>query len=230
MNQFSVQDIPNIEPIIGKIRKLLALSASNNENEAQAAMMKAQEMLAKYKLTMRDVQNVHVHSQVQEKRTAVTFTKATWKGRLSAVIAENFSCYTFFHTHGTHQVTFMGLSADVEATAAVFEYAIEYVTGRVRQLRRKYYRLGESTRGVENDYAQGFIDGLSQKFEVQKQKNTEWALVLVKPQAVIDAYKSKKWSKGSVDTSEKSTGFGSVYSTGHHDGRNFVMIAGRSGQ
>ena len=57
MNQFSVQDIPNIEPIIGKIRKLLALSASNNENEAQAAMMKAQEMLAKYKLTMRDVQD-----------------------------------------------------------------------------------------------------------------------------------------------------------------------------
>jgi len=36
--------------IILKIQKLLALASSSNENEAQAAMMKAQEMLAKYKL------------------------------------------------------------------------------------------------------------------------------------------------------------------------------------
>lgn len=33
--------IDNIEPIIEKIKKLLALASSSNENEAQAAMIKA---------------------------------------------------------------------------------------------------------------------------------------------------------------------------------------------
>ena len=34
--------------IIDKIEKLIALSSSDNENEAKAAMLKAQELMAKY--------------------------------------------------------------------------------------------------------------------------------------------------------------------------------------
>ena len=53
--------------IILKIQKLLALASSSNENEAQAAMMKAQEMLAKYKLSMKDVQSKHPESKAVKK-------------------------------------------------------------------------------------------------------------------------------------------------------------------
>ncbi len=215
--------------IIQKIKKLLALASSDNENEAQAAMMKAQELLAKHKLTIRDVNDVHEESKVIEKQTAVTFKKATWKGRLSSVIASNFCCYNYYYTDKTHRVSFMGLPEDVETAVSVFEYAVEYITGRTRQLKRKYYRLGESTRGLENDYAQGFIIGLSQKYEAQKQKNQEWALVLVKPQVVIEAYQRKKWSKKPVKTGAYLAGFSSVYEQGQLDGKNFVMVAGHIG-
>lgn len=36
--------------IIEKIEKLIALSGSDNENEAKAAMLKAQELMAKYEI------------------------------------------------------------------------------------------------------------------------------------------------------------------------------------
>lgn len=219
-----------IEPIIIKIKKLLALASSCNENEAQAAMLKAQEMLARYKLTMRDVQvSKPTQKNVQEKRTPITFKKATWKGRLAWVVADNFGCYNFYYTQGTHQVVFMGLTEDIETAAAVFEYAVEYINGRVKQLRQKYYRLGESTRGLENDYAQGFIAGLSQKYQEQKQQNQEWALVLIKPQAVIEAYHAKKFRKHPVNIGAKYFGDDYAYREGQYDGRNFVMISGHIG-
>ena len=40
------------EKLIEKIKKLLALSESSNENEAKIAMLKAQELLAKHKLSI----------------------------------------------------------------------------------------------------------------------------------------------------------------------------------
>lgn len=216
--------------IIEKIKKLLVLSASSNENEAQAAMIKAQEMLAKYKLTMKDIDDTHTTSKnVENKATAVTFTKATWKGLLASVIADNFCCYSYFHTKGSHQIVFMGLVEDVETASAVFEYAIEYIIAKTRQLKKKYYRLGESTKGLENDYAQGFIKGLSQKYETQKQQNQEWALLLVKPQIVVHEYKNMKFRKKSVNIGVKFSGFGSAYEQGQLDGKNFEMISGRIG-
>lgn len=36
--------------IIDKIEKLLALAGSDNENEAKSAMVKAQELMAKYEI------------------------------------------------------------------------------------------------------------------------------------------------------------------------------------
>lgn len=220
----------NMEPIIKRIKKLLALASSSNENEAQAAMIKAQEMLVKYKLSLNDVQEPkQFEGKTVRKPTNVTFKKATWKGRLAGVIADNFSCYHFYNTKGTQRVVFMGLEADTETAASVFEYAIEFVIGRVRQLRKKYYQLGESARGLENDYAQGFIAGLSVKFNKQKESNQEWALVLAKPQTVIQAYNNMKWSNHPVMVGAKYYGYGSALDQGNHDGQNFIMISGHIG-
>lgn len=42
--------------VIDKIEKLLALAGSDNENEAKAAMVKAQELMAKYEIDRERVQ------------------------------------------------------------------------------------------------------------------------------------------------------------------------------
>lgn len=83
-----------VEDIILKIQKLLALSKSSNENEAQNAMLKAQQLLIKHKLSLKDVElysseNIKVDSFNTEQR----FRGQSWKSNLAQVIADNFSCY-----------------------------------------------------------------------------------------------------------------------------------------
>lgn len=63
--------------IVERIKKLLALSESSNEHEAQLAMLKAQELLVKHKLTIKEVKEFKVYnSEIKEKISSVSFTKA----------------------------------------------------------------------------------------------------------------------------------------------------------
>ena len=48
------------ENIILKIKKLLALSKSSNQNEAQNAMLKAQKLLIKYKLSLQEIESYSI--------------------------------------------------------------------------------------------------------------------------------------------------------------------------
>ena len=68
------------------------------------------------------------------------------------------------------------------------EYAVDCISSSVRRLRYQYLKDGYTTRGLENDYALGFIGGLSKKFEEQKMANQEWGLVLVKDKEVVEAH------------------------------------------
>lgn len=52
--------------IIDKIEKLLKLSSSSNENEARSAMMKAQELMAKYEIKREQLRD----GEQEERNTA----------------------------------------------------------------------------------------------------------------------------------------------------------------
>lgn len=100
--------------IIEKIKKLLSLSESSNENEAKIAMLKAQELLMKHKLSMREVKEFKVYnSAIKEKASSITFTKAKWKSKLAKLIADNFGCYHYFHSRYSHQIVFFGREEDI---------------------------------------------------------------------------------------------------------------------
>lgn len=210
--------------IILRIKKLLALSESSNEYEAKSAMLKAQELLIKHKLSMREVEDCNdLKINVIENKTNITFTKAKWKARLAYVIAENFGCYSFFRTNRTHAITFMGRDEDVTVCTIVLEYAIDCINSVIKKLRYEYIKDGYSTKGLENDYALGFIEGLNKAFEKQKEANQEWGLVLVKDKAVIDEYNNKEF-KGTINTNTKFEGFRDVYYQGIEDGENFSIL------
>ena len=207
--------------IVLRIKKLLALSESSNEHEAKLSMLKAQELLVKHKISLKEVEK-HKDVNVIEGKTKITFRQGKWKGQLADIIAENFGCYHFYRTNKTHTIIFMGKDEDVTVCIIVLEYAIDCINSVVRKLRYEYSKEGYSTKGLENDYALGFIEGLSNTFEKQKEANQEWGLVLVKDEAVIDEYKSKKF-KGSINTDAKFQGFGDVYYQGVEDGENFSI-------
>ena len=77
--------------IIDKIEKLIALSSSDNENEAKAAMLKAQELMAKYEIEMSQI-----NPDKAKERPIVSYTSPSfrddWVVDLGSLIAGNFRC------------------------------------------------------------------------------------------------------------------------------------------
>lgn len=210
--------------IVKKIKKLLALSESSNEHEAELSMLKAQELLAKHKLSLKEVNQLEINSNIiKENITKISFTKAKWKASLASVIAENFSCYLYYKTRRTHTITFFGREEDVLVCGIVLEYAIDCICSVVKRLRYQYKKDGYSTRGLENDYALGFVGGLSKKFEEQKKVNQEWGLILVKDKEVTDLYKKIKFRKRKVNTSTQFNGYTDAYKQGFVDGKKFSI-------
>ena len=209
--------------IIDKIRKLLALSKSNNVHEAELSMLKAQELLVKYKLSLKEVKEIKIiNSAIKENISKITFTKAKWKAELAQLIADNFGCYLYLKTKRTNTITFLGREEDVEVCNIVFEYAIDCIYSVVKRLKYQYLRDCNSTKGLENDYAIGFIAGLHIKFEEQKKANQEWGLVLVKDKELVEAYESIKF-KSTIYTDTEFHGHSEAYEKGHEDGKNFCI-------
>ena len=90
--------------IKGKIRNLLALAESPNENEAKAALLKARELIAKHKLTETELAEEEKQA-VRDVRTDITCSKRRdpWIVGLSAVIGENYCCKGYrSHAKGRH--------------------------------------------------------------------------------------------------------------------------------
>ncbi len=209
--------------IVEKIQKLLALSESSNEHEAQLSMLKAQELLAKHKLSLREVKEYKIYnSAIKEKISTVSFTKAKWKGSLAKVIADNFGCYHYYKVRKTNTITFFGREEDITICNIILEYAVDCIDTKVKKLRYQHSKYGYSTKGLENDYALGFIDGISKKYEEQKKANQEWGLVLVKDKEVVEAHSQIKFT-GSVNANTEFKGFSEAYYEGYEDGEKFSI-------
>jgi hypothetical protein len=197
--------------IIEKIRKLLSLGACNpNENEAQAAILKAHALMAEYGIDM-----------VSAEEQAPSYTKryCTHKGNrkfrknLASVIAPNFRCETFFHNG---QVVFFGRSGDAAIAGEVFEYAYRFAYKESNRMYAQLRREGFSGEGVINSYAIGFICGLKEKLDEQST-----ALLVVVPADVADEYAdmAKGWRTSTFRLAAGNGGNRDAYERGRADGR-----------
>jgi len=208
--------------ILDRIKKTLALASNNpSQEEAQAAMLKAQELLAKHGLSMADVQSAQ---QVETPNVAdeMAGTGTTWwEKELSAIIGQNFRCTHYFVPRVG--IFFIGLEEDVAIAREIFTYAKESIRTSWKRYRRQEKRKnglkGELLKGVMNDYITGFLKGLADKFKEQVDRN-KWGLVLVKDDLVVQATQAKGLrivrSKG-----VRSRGDSAARQAGYREGRNF---------
>ncbi|AZV56779.1 DUF2786 domain-containing protein [Clostridium sp. AWRP] len=208
--------------IIEKVKKLLALSESSNENEAQLAMIKAQEILAKYKLSLKEVKEFKkINSKIIKKVSDITFRTSKWKAELADVIANNFGCYIYFETKRTHKIVFLGKEEDAMVCNIILEYAIDSIESTMRVIKYSYRKNRMSTRGITNDYAMGFIEGLNYRFEKQKQNNREWGLVLMRDADVTETYNNMDFRKNlNCDVDFE---YSEIYDQGVEDGKKFSI-------
>ena len=206
--------------VIAKIEKLLALAGNNpSEAEAQAAMLKAQKLMAEHNLDMAQFKD-----QPQEKKEAVVeyfkgYHNTGWAISLAKVICDNFRC-TLMRAAG-YGLVFVGLKEDVAICKAVFTFAAQVLDKNMMKLRRQYRKQGLSTDGISGDYAAGFVAGLKAKYKEQVEENN-WGLVLVKDALVEQKAEEIKNPKAKARSGKRLNRSGDMglYTKGYLDGKN----------
>lgn len=205
-----------------KIKKLLALGTSPNENEAKAALLKAKRLMIEHKISEAEVQDLEkqelIHLQCDDIRWT-TDSGEIWVAELVDLIAENHLCSCSWLTpkgKRTHILHIHGLGSDVELCKSVIEYAVGFVRSRIKIEQRR--RVTSDPRSVAASYAKGFILGMNLMYEEQKDEHPEWGLVVSKPQQVDEYIKSL----GRKTVTTKQTTFDPLaYMVGQNDGRKF---------
>lgn len=206
-----------------KIKKLLALGTSPNENEARAAVLKAKELMIKNKLTESDFEDEKAREIVSRTCEGISWTSDSgriWYTNICKIISENYCCVSAWSSQKggrTYTLVITGMKNDVDICEEVIKYAIGFVLSATKYLSRKpgYSRDPKAT---EHSYATGFVTGLEVAFEEQKEEHPEWGLVEVKPQEVLD-YEKNLGTK-SVKTKRSDMNM-AAYLKGQVDGSKF---------
>lgn len=215
-----------MKDIKNKIAKLLALADSPNENEARAALLKARELMAEYKLRPEEV-SLGERSRVIRQTVGITCTKLTnpWAVTLSVLIANHYCCRAYMshvRKKKTTTIGFIGLEDDFDVCSRIFQYAFSFVEGRCKEIRSSYkdFSRPAELRQYTKAYGDGFCTGLAEAFREQTQHHSEWGLALITPQPVLEAASDLK--KGGVyskpDFSAGNMGFAFA---GFKDGKRF---------
>lgn len=208
------------EAIISKIRKLLALAdenRNNSEGEAIQAALRAQSLMAKYDIDIKQVEDCKdICKELAE--THITFKKNSgynikWRFHLAKIVADNFRVKIF--TIDNDIIAFYGYKSDVEVAESVFNFLFK--TGNKMSV--KYYyecqKMGKNTRGVINEFLLGFCQGL--KDELEKQCV---ALALVISKEVEDGYTNRSKDFKDVKRTIGSRAFSAdAFDKGRTEGR-----------
>lgn len=209
---------------VEKVRKLLALSESSNENEAKAAMLKAKEIMAKYMIDEADAREAATEG-VEARHTGQTFTVAKnfWKYYLAQAVAHNFRCEVACYRakgRSTREIALLGHPSDIDVCAGILDYAVSCAEAGIKEVRKGNTTTDAKTRRVMCDaYGQGFAVGVKESFESQKEEHEEgWGLVMAVPKEVSD------FTKGFGNVAmvkERSYGTVGTYDDGYRDGKEF---------
>lgn len=205
-----------------KIKKLLALATSPNENEAKAALLKAKKLMMEHKISETEVQGLEEQKLIHLQCDGIRWTTDSgeiWITSLVNLIADNHLCSCSWMTRKgtrTHILYIHGLGTDVELCKSVIEYAVGFVRGRIKIEQRR--RVTSDPKAVAASYARGFILGMELMYDEQKDEHPEWGLVVSKPQEVDEYMKSL----GERNVRTRKTEFDPLaYMVGQNDGRQF---------
>ena len=181
-----------------KIRKLLSLAESPNENEAKLALLKARALMAEHKLTETDLRGL-TEQKVVYSELGVTCTAMTdvWAAALGVVIAEHYCCKCVRRRKPggkVNRIAFIGLEEDFDIAKKIYLYAHDCIKayGKCIQKEKKSVWSASDIRKACNAYGNGFVAGLNQLYQEQEKDHSEWGLVMVTPKPVSEYMASLK--------------------------------------
>lgn len=206
-----------IEKVLDKVKKLFALAGNNpSEAEAQAAALRAQELIAKYNL---DITEDDEKLEITES-SFVTGVDKSWKYQLASILENNFRVKSYWV--GKRRVVFYGYKQDTEVAKEVFQYLFKVCEKNARRECRKSYQTYGTEKGVYYSYTRGFLIGIKQRLDEQCV-----ALMIVTPPEVNDQWEDFKAqqnmkSMGRVSRDGSDEFRNGMYEKGIIDGRNAI--------
>ena len=206
----------NEEKIISKIEKLLALAGNNPyENEAKAAALKAQELMAKYHIDMERFESKTETKEIAEEIYLDNgkHTMKKWKIGLAQIVSKNFRCKMYLLN--SKDVVFYGYKEDAKIALQVFSFLFEVGNKFAVRLYNEYKKAGRETKGVMNTYLQGFLAGISDVLEKQCT-----ALMIVTPQEITDSFEQMTNNWKTKKSSLRVAADAAAYSRGRQDGKD----------
>lgn len=219
------------ERIIERVKKILALAENNPfQEEAETAMLKAQELLIAHGLTMAQVGDRKTKQDVIENGFYVTRVVEQWMGMLLNVVADHARCKAFWNRHRNgynsfeYRAVFIGTEDDAAVAGVMYQYAFKVI----KELSKKYAvenSGGANHKKLMASYSVGFVTALNEAYRKQVE-DKGWALALIPSEEVVEQFESHNMKKVRSKGREEDY---HAYAQGNHDGKNF-NINGHSGE
>lgn len=207
-----------------KIIKLLALSKSPNENEAKLALLKARELMAKYRIEEGEFSNDEISQKIVSrdiKEITYHSRRNPWMSPLLKTF-DDYYCVTTFSTgcrgKATKHPTIAGFENDVYTCIKMIEYIFNSINSwATNYIINHHIKSARDKSIITNSFGYGFIEGWNSALKEQTTKNPEWGLILVSPD-VSCVVSSEGFAKIRHDILEINP---SVYSNGVSSGYAF---------
>lgn len=158
-----------------KLKKLLALAASDNEHEAALAMEKAQALMNEHNLSVRDVAEDGSGAVIKDEDVpGLTKSCQKWESSLGFRIAEAFDGRAI-RTRSANGwcLRFIATKTDVEIIVDLFERlrsTVKRMSGGYVQTHRSLYP-GTSAKTLHNNYRWGMVNTIKERLQ-QLKENT----------------------------------------------------------
>ncbi|MHB9953673.1 DUF7168 domain-containing protein [Ligilactobacillus murinus] len=179
-----------LDKIIRKIQDLMKLAQDNpDDEEGQTALLLAQKLLLKHNLSLEDIRSSTSQDdpEISEMGTKSLTRMPWWQVELHIVLAKNFRCKSIRRRrHQKTTLIFFGYEADVKMALRVYEATLMYLEYRLERIRKE--RLGVA---YKNSYLRGFIWGIDERFEKQKEELQKFELMLQVPVEVEQAFEER---------------------------------------
>lgn len=165
----------DLEKIVGKLKKLLALAKDQrgNENEASAAMAKVQSLLAEYNMSMQDLENHSNQSESHRIRDDIKkFAMYSYQRELFSSVARSHYClywtgssYSGKNGRKSSYHIVVGREANAVAARLMFEYLNE----TINRLAGEQYSHKEINSRSAISWKQGCADRLKDRLAERRE-------------------------------------------------------------
>lgn len=200
-----------VTKIKDKIQKLLNLAGNNpSEEEAKAALLKAQKLMAKYNLTSVEAEGEEIEYSLEgcDVRAHARYNA------LAVVIANSFGVKCIIVNRKIH---FFGRKAMAEAAMEAFKFAIHVMRVNARHLAisKGMEPKTEGWAAFFTTYASGFVAGIKDDLDAQCK-----ALAIVVPEDVNTEFGNRFSNTKMYKNRAGMNGDYAVYSKGYTDGKS----------